>query len=221
MCARFTLRAPPDLLAERFNLLQIPQLVARYNIAPSQLLPVVGTKAGSQARGLAMFKWGFIPNWAQDDKGMRPVNARSESIAGSVMFGESFRKRRCIVPADGFYEWRTEGKRKLPVHFRLMDGSPFAFAGIGDVWKGPSGSVFTYAILTTKPNELTATVHDRMPVILAREDEAAWLDPGLDDATKLLPLLRSFPAAEMEAVAANPAMNRPQFEGPGCLTLAS
>jgi len=150
---------------------------------------------------------------------MRPVNARSESIVGSAMFGESFRKRRCLVPADGFYEWRTEGKRKLPVHFRLKDSSPFAFAGIWDVWKGSSGSVFTCAILTTKPNELTATVHDRMPVILSRDDEAAWLDPGVDDAAKLLPLLRSYPATEMEAVAANPAMNKPSFEGPEALVV--
>jgi putative SOS response-associated peptidase YedK len=97
---------------------------------------------------------------------MRPVNARSEGIAGSAMLAESLRKRRCLVPADGFYEWRTEGKRKLPVHFRLKDRAPFAFAGIWDVWKGPSGSVFSCAILTTKPNELTGSVHDRMPVIV-------------------------------------------------------
>jgi putative SOS response-associated peptidase YedK len=182
VCARFTLYTEGRLIAERFQLATLPSLKPRYNIAPSQPLPVIGTKAGGQGRGLAMFRWGFIPNWAQDDKGMRPVNARSESIVGSAMFAESFRKRRCLVPADGFYEWRTEGKRKLPVHFRLKDRAPFAFAGIWDVWKGSSGSVFTCAILTTKPNELTATVHDRMPVILSRDDEAvgsirAWTIP--------------------------------------------
>jgi putative SOS response-associated peptidase YedK len=147
------------------------------------------------------------------------ANAKSEASAGNVMFGDSLRSRRCIVPADGFYEGRTEIKKKLPVHFRLKDRSPFAFAGVWDIWKGPSGAVFTCAILTTKPNELTAAVHDRMPVILAREDEAAWLDPTVSDAGRLLPMLRSYPATEMEAVAANPWMNKTGNEGPECLVV--
>ena len=100
---------------------------------------MIGTKAGGQGRGLAMFNWGFIPHWAQDDSGPKPVNAKSETIASSVMFGDSFRNRRCLVPADGFYEWRTVAKKKLPVHFRLKDHSPFGFAGVWDVWKGPTG----------------------------------------------------------------------------------
>jgi putative SOS response-associated peptidase YedK len=169
VCARFTLYTEGRLIAERFQLAFLPSLMPRYNIAPSQQLPVIGTKAGGQGRGLAMFRWGFIPHWAQDDKGMRPVNAKSETVTSIVIFRDSFRDRRCIIPADGFYEWRTEGRKKLPVHFRLKDRSLFGFAGIWDVWKGPNGVVFTSAILTTEPNELTATVHNRMPVILPRD----------------------------------------------------
>jgi putative SOS response-associated peptidase YedK len=221
MCARFTLRSPADLLAERFGLLQPPDLKPRYNIAPSQLVPVIGTKAGSKARGLAMFKWGFVPHWAQDDKGLRPVNAKAETIAMKPMFADSFRQRRCIVPADGFYEWKTVNKKKLPVHFRLKTGEPFGFAGVWDVWNGPQGKVFSAAIITTEPNELTREVHDRMPVILARDDEAAWLDPAVVDPAKLTAMLRPYSADRMEGVQVNPALNKPSFEGPECLDVVS
>jgi putative SOS response-associated peptidase YedK len=119
MCARFTLRSPADLLAVRFGLLQPPDLNPRFNIAPSQLVPVIGTKAGGHGRGLAMFKLGFVPHWAQGDAGKQPVNARAETVATTPMFADSFRLRRCIVPADGFYEWKTANKKKMPVHFRL------------------------------------------------------------------------------------------------------
>jgi putative SOS response-associated peptidase YedK len=217
MCARFTLAVSGAELAERFGLLDIPTILPRYNIAPSQLIPVIGSKAGGQGRGLAMFRWGFIPHWAPDDTGMKPVNAKTETVASSVMFSDSFRNRRCLVPADGFYEWRTVAKKKLPIRFRLKDHAPFAFAGLWDVWKGPKGAAFTCVILTTTPNELTATVHDRMPVILARDAEAVWLDPDMHDPERLLPFLKPYPANEMEANPANPAMNKATFEGPECL----
>ena len=196
---------------------QPPDLRPRYNIAPSQLIPVIGAKAGGHGRGLAMFKWGFIPHSAQDDKGMKPVNARSEMVATTPMFSESFRHRRCIIPADGFYEWKTVNKKKMPVHFRLQTGEPFGFAGVWDVWNGPQGKVFSCAIITTTPNDLTREVHDRMPVILSRTDEDAWLDPKNLDPAVLMPMLKPFPASEMEAMQVNPAMNKPSFEGPVCL----
>lgn len=119
-----------------------------------------------------MFKWGFVPHWAQDNSGMKPVNARAETVATTPMFADSFRLRRCIVPADGFYEWKTVNKKKLPVHFRRKTGEPFGFAGVWDVWNSPTGKLFTVAIVTTTPNVLRATVHNRMPVILAADDEA-------------------------------------------------
>jgi putative SOS response-associated peptidase YedK len=218
MCARYTLRSPADLLAERFGLLQPPDLQPRFNIAPSQLIPVIGTKAGGRGRGLTLLKWGFVPHWAQDDTGPKPVNARSERIATTPMFADAFRHRRCIIPADGFYEWRTVNRKKLPVHFQLKDGGLFGFAGVWDLWNGPQRKVYTCAILTTNSNELVREVHDRMPVILARSDEDAWLDPKNHDAALLVPMLKSYPAVEMEAAAANPAMKKPAFEGPECLS---
>jgi putative SOS response-associated peptidase YedK len=218
MCARYTLRTPADLLVERFGLFAPPDLRPRFNIAPSQLIPVIGAKAGGQGRGLAMFRWAFIPHWAQGDAGTKPVNAMSETVATTPMFADSFRQRRCIIPADGFYEWKTVNKRKMPVHFRLKTGEPFGFAGVWDVWNGPTGNVFSAAIITTEPNELTREVHDRMPVILARDDEAAWLDPAVADSAKLTSMLRPYPADAIEWVQINPSLNKPSFERPGCLT---
>lgn len=217
MCARFTLFTPGGVLAERFHLTQPPDLAPRYNIAPSQPIPVIGTKAGGQGRGLALFRWGFTPHWADADSGPKPVNARIETVATSPVFGDAFRKRRCLVPADGYYEWRTAGRKKLPVRFHLKDGKPFAFAGIWDVWAGPQGKVFSVAILTTPPNELAAAVHDRMPAILPPDAEAAWLDPALTDPDQLLPLLSPYPAERMVADPANPALNKSTFEGSACL----
>jgi len=217
MCARYTIRTPADLLAARFGLDQVPDLRPRYNVAPSQPVPVVGVKAGGQGRGLALFRWGFIPHWAADDSGPKPVNTKVETVVGSSLFGESFRRRRCLVPADGFYEWRTVHKKKVPVRFRLKDDAPFAFAGVWDVWAGPAGKVFTVAILTTTPNDLTRPVHDRMPVILRPEDEAAWLDPAADDPGRLLPLVGPYAADLMAADPVNPALNKASFEGPDCL----
>ena len=217
MCARFTIRTPADLLAERFGLLQVPDLRPRFNVSPTQAIPVIGAKAGGHGRGLAMFKWGFVPHWAQDDSGPKPVNAKAETVAQSVMFGDSLRKRRCLVPADGFYEWRTVNKKKLPVWFHRTDNAPFAFAGVWDVWPGPRGKEFTVAILTTEPNELTKAVHNRMPVILKPDDEAAWLDPAVKDPDKLMSLVGPYPAEWMSADPANPALNKPSYEGPDCL----
>jgi putative SOS response-associated peptidase YedK len=221
MCARFTLRSPADLLAARFGLPSAPILHPRFNIAPSQSIPVIGAKAGGQGRGLALFKWGFIPHWAQGDPGKRPVNARSETVATTPMFADSFRMRRCIIPADGFYEWRTVNKKKMPVHFRLKTGEPFGFAGVWDVWDGPQGKVFSAAIITTEPNELTRKVHNRMPVILPRGDEDVWLDPKNHDPAVLQAMLKPYQASEMEAVQVNPALNKPTFEGPECLNSSS
>jgi putative SOS response-associated peptidase YedK len=196
-----------------FGLLQIPSLVPRNNLSPTQAVPVIGSRAGGQA----LLKWGFVPHWSGESPKMRPMNAKAETVAQSVMFGESFRRRRCIVPADRFYEWRTVNKKKMPVWFHLKDNAPFGFAGIWNVGPGPEGKVFTVAILTTVPNDLTRTVHDRMPVILKPESEATWLEPAVDNPDKLIPLVGPYSANLTAADAANPAMNKPSFEGPDCL----
>ena len=130
------------------------------------------------------------------------------------MFSESFRQRRCIMPTDGFYEWQTVNKKKMQVHFTLKSYEPFEFAGVWDVRNVPPGKVYSCAIPTTTPNDLTRSVHDRMPAILARGDEAAWLDPTNHNLDVLLPMLKPYLAAEMEMVQVNPALNRPTFEGP-------
>jgi len=216
MCARYTIRAPADLLAARFGLPAVPDLRPRFNVSPTQAVPVIGAKPDGR-RGLALFKWGFIPHWANDSTGPKPVNAKAETVAQSVMFGDSLRKRRCLVPADGFYEWKVVNKRKLPVWFHLKNRQPFGFAGIWDVWPGPEGKVFTVSILTTTPNDPTRQVHDRMPVILKPDAEVAWLDPTVDDPDKLMSLVGPYPAELMGMADANPALNKPSFEGPDCL----
>lgn len=219
MCARyiaFTEHVNPVLVADVFGLVEVPVLRPRYNVAPSQMVPVVGAKADGR-RGMSLFKWGFVPNWANDPAdGHRPVNAKAETVAQSMMFADSFRRRRCLMPACGFYEWQKVGKRKLPLHYRMKDEQPFAFAAIWDRWTGGAEPVFTCALLTTTPNDLVRPVHDRMPVILPREAYAAWLDPRTspDD---LRAFLAPYPADEMVASPANPAMNKPTFEGPDCL----
>jgi putative SOS response-associated peptidase YedK len=185
MCARYTIRTPADLLAARFGLPQIPDLRPRYNVSPTELVPVIGAKPDGR-RGLAMLKWGFIPHWTNNAKGPRPVNAKAETVAQSVIFGESLRKRRCILPVDGFYEWRTINKKEMPVWFHLIDNALFGFPGIWDVWPGPDGKVFTCANRTTTPNELTRQAHDRMSVILKPEAEGVWLDPTVDDSAKVM-----------------------------------
>lgn len=217
MCGRFRLFARGDALVERFGLAETPALPPRYNIAPTQTVAVIGAKADGR-RGLSMMKWGFTPHWEKDPKaGFRPVNAKAERVATTPMFRDAFKRRRCIVPTTGFYEWRTVGKKKFPVHFAMRDGRPFGVAGLWDVWKGGGEPIYSCAIITTTPNDLTATVHDRMPVILSPDDYARWLDPAVQDAAELQPLLVPFLADAMEAHDANPAMNKAGYEGPDAL----
>jgi putative SOS response-associated peptidase YedK len=220
MCARFTLFTPGQAIADRFRLDQVPALVPRYNVAPSQLIAVVGTKASGTGRGLAMFKWGFVPHWAADAKGLKPVNAKAETIAEKPAFRDSFRQRRCLIPTDGFYEWRTTPEGKKPLFFRLKDGGIMALAGIWDVWPGPTEKLFTCAIVTTTANSLVEPVHDRMPVILPPESWDAWLNPNESDPAKLLPLLQPFPADRLEVVSVSPVVNNSRHEGPDCLAVA-
>lgn len=219
MCARFTLFTPGDRIARMFDLAEVPDLRPRYNVAPSQLVAVIGTKAAGGGRGLAMFRWGFVPHWANTpNDGPRPVNAKAETVAEKPAFRDSFRQRRCLIPADGFYEWEDTPQGKRPLFYRLASGEPMALAGIWDVWPGPTEKLFTCAVLTTAANPLVEPVHDRMPVILPPEDWTAWLDPGQSDAAKLLPLLRPFPVEAMEVVPASPRVNNSRYDAADCLT---
>jgi putative SOS response-associated peptidase YedK len=195
----------------------IPELKPRYNISPTQLVPVV--RAGQIGRELTMLRWGLIPSWAKDPKiGYSLINARSETAAEKPAFRSAFKRRRCLIPTDGFYEWKKFGKQKMPQHIRRRDGSPFAFAGLWEIWRSPAGEPLeTCTILTTSANEVVAPFHDRMPVILPPEHFDAWLKPGDADAPGLLPLMTPYPVAEMVAVPANPICNSPKYDGPDCL----
>jgi putative SOS response-associated peptidase YedK len=217
MCARFTLFASGDDLTEAFQLAEVPTLFPRYNIAPTQPVAVVRSSPEG-AREFRLLRWGLVPSWAQDlSIGNRLLNARSETVADKPAFRAAFRQRRCLVPADGFYEWETVAGKKLPLHFRLTQGGVFAFAGLWERWRAPGGQdVESCTVLTTEANDLVRPVHDRMPVILAPREHAAWLD-ARQDPQRLQCLLRPYPAGEMKAVPLAPRVNSPRCEGPACL----
>ncbi len=223
MCGRFTLRAPASVVAEQFSVFEISPWKARYNIAPSQPVAAVrmagaGAKATSQ-RELAWLRWGLIPSWASDPViGNRLINARAETAAAKPAFRTPFRRRRCLVVADGFYEWQKAGKRKAPHLVRMRDDRPFAFAGLWDLWEGPDHSVVeSCTLLTTEANDVVRPIHDRMPVILAPADYDRWLDPAIGGPEELAALLRPYPVDEMMAYPVSPLVNSPANDEPGCV----
>lgn len=181
----------------------------RFNIAPTQEVPVVRQHAKDPLRFLSNMRWGLVPYWASDlSIGARMINARSEEAASKPAFRESLKKKRCIVPADGFYEWQKIGRQKQPFCIQMSDDSVFAFAGIWDCWKDGSGkAVETFSILTTTPNAVTADVHDRMPVILPSDDYELWLDPGFGDLTAISEMLRPYDAGRMKKFAVSDRIN--------------
>lgn len=191
----------------------------RYNIAPGQ--PIINVFETSSGRRAAMFRWGLVPSWAKDDRiGYKMINARSETALEKPSFKRAFEKRRSVIPADSFYEWRKEGAKKLPVRFLLKSRSVFVFAALWEAWK-PRGSeseerLFTCTILTTGPNELVRTVHDRMPVILAPEDVDTWLDPETPPEAAQQ-LCKPYPAELMEAYEVNPIVNSARNDSAACI----
>jgi len=218
MCGRFTLTTDLDHLEERFafratNLSFAP----RYNIAPSQGVLAVINDEGENRAGF--LRWGLIPSWAKDEAiGDRMINARAETVAEKPSFRRALQKRRCLILADGFYEWQKEGKRKVPMYVTLKSHIPFAFAGLWETWKPPTGEpIHSCTIITTTPNSLMAPIHDRMPVLLPRKVEALWLDRAVEDPQKLLPLLTSYSAKEMEAYAVSALVNSPRNDIPACI----
>lgn len=220
MCGRFTLAVPAEQVAAQFQLPATGELEARYNIAPTQQIAAVrATEAG---RELTFLRWGLVPSWAKDPSvGARMINARSETVAEKPAFRAALRQRRCLIPADGFYEWQALAGGKQPFHIRLVDGEPFAMAGLYEHWKTPEGDwLHSCTILTTVANELMEPLHDRMPVIIPPEGYALWLDPGLRDAGPLQELMVPYPADQMVASPVSKAVNRTSNEGPELLTPA-
>lgn len=192
--------------------------VPRYNVAPGQEIAVVRQDAAQPVRRLSPMRWGLIPSWVEDPSvGYKMINARSETVATMPAFREPFRLRRCLIPADGFYEWRREGKSKLPFCFTLADESVFAFAGIWERWKNPQDRwIKSCSILTTTANELTRDIHDRMPVILPREVYDLWLDPGFTELSELQPLLKPYPAESMRRYPVSQRVNQVKNDDVEC-----
>jgi putative SOS response-associated peptidase YedK len=211
MCGRYSL-VPTENLAERFEIAdqQLP-LLPRYNVAPSQPMPVV--VRNSPNRLIAM-QWGLVPSWSKEPHTkFSTINARAETLTTSAVYRGPFKSRRCLVPASAFYEWKPAAKGKQPFCIRVKGGELFAFAGLYDIWQdGEGNELYSYTVITTTPNELVAPIHNRMPVILRREDEATWLDKSAD-ADRLRSLLAPYPAGEMETFAVSRALNNPANEG--------
>jgi putative SOS response-associated peptidase YedK len=216
MCGRFSLTTAFELLAEAFGLDQAVELAPRYNIAPSQ--PIAVVRRDGDRRRLGLLRWGLVPAWA-GPAGPRPqINARSETAARLPTFRDALSARRCLVPADAFYEWRREvgSRSRQPFQIQMKDGGLFAFAGIWEPSHEEEAALPTCAILTTEPNPLVREIHDRMPVILPPADYDRWLDPATRSAAALRSLLRPFPAEAMTAHAVGRAVNDPRHDGPDC-----
>ena len=199
MCGRLILTASPEELAEMFGLgeLEPKPRPRRYNVAPTQMIPVVRVANGK--RELADLRWGFIPSWSADPPSTGFVNARAETASTKPAFRNAFRTRRCLVPANGFFEWKHVGKQKYPYLIRSAGGGLFAYAGLWEPWTGPDGPIETVAILTVPANDLVRPLHDRMPAILPEERFTEWLDPCESSPARLLPLLVPYPIEKMES----------------------
>lgn len=211
MCGRYTIKAPPQRIAEAVSPVRVDfageLLGHRFNVAPSQAVPVVRVADG--AGELAALEWGLLPTWAKSLKGMqRPINARAETVASNGIFRGPLRKRRCLLLADGFYEWKRSDAGKQPFHIRRPDDEPFAFAGLWDRWGRGADAVESCALITTEPNDVMRPIHDRMPVILTKRSAAAWLDAEAD-VDHLLGLLRPY-AGKLEAYPVSVRVNSPR-----------
>lgn len=217
MCGRFSLSAPPEALVRAFALEGCPPLTPRYNVAPTQAVAAVVPAEGG-GRALRWFRWGLIPHWAQAPSlGARLINARAETVASKPSFREALRRRRCLIPADGFFEWQATAHGKQPIHFRRPDGAVFAFAGLWARWTGPEGTIESCAVLTTRANARVRPYHPRMPVILDPEDYALWLDRAVEDPEPLCARLRPCPEDALIAYPVSAVVNDPRHDAPECV----
>lgn len=217
MCGRYTLRQTTKDLVARFGIeLVLFETVPRYNIAPSQTVAVI---RGNGERRLEGLRWGLVPFWAEDLKKTRPmINARMETLATKPTFKTCLTRRRCLIPSDGFFEWKSENDARVPLHITMKDKRLFAFAGLWDTWKSAAGEVLeTCTIITVAANGWIAAVHERMPAILCREDEDRWLDASITGVPDILSLLRPYPAEQMEATPVSRAVNSSQVDSPECV----
>ncbi|MEM1449524.1 MAG: SOS response-associated peptidase [Planctomycetota bacterium] len=221
MCGRYALTVEPDVLAALFALDGGPEFDARYNAAPSQELPVVVSDGPERAREARPMRWGLVPSWAKDSKiGYRTINARSETAAEKPSFRAALKRRRCLVPASWFYEWKRDGDQKIPFRIRRTDERPLAFAGLWEHWKGsqnePARTSFT--ILTTAANDDIGELHDRMPCLIEPDDFERWLTPEVEDAEATKRLLEPAPAGRLTLDRVSTRLNNVRNEGVALLT---
>ena len=225
MCGRFTLHTPVDKLVKQFWLNTIPELRPRYNIAPTQLVPIVRSTNNNPSRQLDFVQWGLVPSWAKAASiGNRMINARQETVAEKPSFRIPFKRQRCLVIADGYYEWKRTGKEKQPYYIRLSDNSTMAFAGLWESWNGPAHlpldkPLESCTIITTAANTLTRPIHDRMPVILSPDHWDAWLNLTLLNPKSLLPLLQPYNSDDLVADPVSRYVNSPAHDDATCITL--
>ena len=224
MCGRYSITTPVEAMQRVFRFAGLlPNLPPRYNVAPTQQVPIVRRAGNDGERELVQVRWGLIPFWAKDASiGYKLINARAEGIAEKPSFREALKRgRRCLIAADGFYEWQKTGGAKQPWRITLKDGEPFAFAGLWERWeKAPDGvPVESCTIITTSANQLVRPLHDRMPVILAPDDYPAWL--GEDAVREVAELLRPYPSEAMHAYRISTAVNNVKNEGPECVEAAA
>jgi putative SOS response-associated peptidase YedK len=218
MCGRYTVRNI-ERIRETFRPTQTEFAWdrPRYNVAPTQVVPAIVSREGATV--LTGLRWGLVPSWAKDAEiGNRLINARAETVAQKASFRAAFKRRRCLIPADGFYEWKKLGRQKQPMYIRVDGGEPFAFAGLHEHWTGPDGGeLATCAIITTKPNALMKSIHDRMPVILPAGAYARWLDPEFEDEDGLREMLQPLDAKRMDAYPVSRHVNSPRNDDARCV----
>ncbi|BBL81025.1 SOS response-associated protein YedK [Rubrobacter xylanophilus DSM 9941] len=220
MCGRYTLATPVGRVAEQFGAEgPLPEIPPSYNVAPGRGVAAVVQEGGR--RRLEVLRWGLVPPWAEDPRvGDRMINARAETAASKPSFRRAFRERRCLIPADGFYEWRRLDGGKQPYYVRRRDRAPFAFAGLWEVWRGEEGELRSCTILTTRANRLLSEIHDRMPVIVPRDLYGLWLEAE-GEREELDAVLRPYPEEELEAYPVSRLVNSPANDDPRCIEPAA
>jgi len=219
MCGRHRLSRRKQVVEEYFDVeTEVEDWSPRYNVAPTQPVPVIRQHPKEPRRDLSLLRWGLIPSWAKDSSAVTSlINARSETAATLPAFRDAFQLRRCLIPTDGFYEWKRTRTVKQPYCFEMNDGELFAFAGVWDRWRGPDNQwIRSFSILTTTPNAVTSSVHDRMPVILGRENYDFWLDPGMTNVQAVSELLKPYNASRMRCYPVSNRVNQVQNDDAEC-----
>jgi putative SOS response-associated peptidase YedK len=218
MCGRFTLHAPAAQIRESFNLPDLParELKPRYNIAPNQDVAII--RDTGTGREMVMARWGLIPGWSKESRTKySTINARIESVAEKPTYRTPFKRRRCLIPADGFYEWKQDAGNKVPHHIRMQDGKVFAFAGLWDHWEGEDADIESCTIIVMPANEVMQPIHERMPAIIAQQDYDVWLDSSVTDKQEIMQYLNSGPSIQLTAYPVSTRVNSAKNNDEGCI----